>query len=102
MASLFCCSSIEPYKGANLSHQSKFITFMDWAAYPKTSSVETSGDGKTLQDSTPSYAVQLVQQVNYGHLESKRYFMYTGGQDEPFIEVTEEDLIQANFQKLNS
>lgn len=55
-----------------------------------------------LADLKPPYAVQLVRQVNYGPLESKRYFIPVEGKDEAFIEVVEDDLIQANFQKLNS
>jgi hypothetical protein len=51
----------------------------------------------------PPYAIQVVRQVNYGPLESKRYFIpvKTEGKDE-FVELVEDDLIQANFQKLNS
>lgn len=50
----------------------------------------------------PDFAVQLVRQVNYGPLESKRYFVPNGSNDGGFIEISEDDLIQANFQKLNA
>lgn len=51
---------------------------------------------------TPPFAIQLVQQVNYGPLESKRYFVPVEGNEAEFIEIREQDLIQANFQKLNA
>ncbi|EXK76804.1 hypothetical protein FOQG_18468, partial [Fusarium oxysporum f. sp. raphani 54005] len=47
------------------------------------------------------YVVQLVRQVNYGPLESKRYFIPTDGTESDFVEVIENDLIQTNFQKVN-
>jgi hypothetical protein len=50
----------------------------------------------------PPFAVQLVRQVNYGPLESKRYFIPAKNGENVFVEVVEDDLIQANFQKLNS
>ncbi|KAK4617894.1 hypothetical protein CLAFUW4_11987 [Fulvia fulva] len=55
-----------------------------------------------LSDLGPPFAVQLVRQVNFGPLESKRYFIPTAGQDGPFKEITEGDLVHANFQKLNA
>lgn len=77
---------------------------MDWAGFPKTSSPGTNtGDVKTPSEMNPSYAVQIVRQVNYGPLESKRYFIAVREKvDEPFLEVTERDLIEANYEKLNS
>lgn len=98
MPSLFCCDSIKPYRPQALSHEPKFVQFMKWVkstteAAPPTSSVD-------LVEMAPEFAVQLVRQVNFGPLESKRYFVRT--EAEKFIEVSESDLIQANFQKLNS
>jgi len=74
---------------------------MAWANFPKAASPNIGND-TDLADLNPSYAVQLVRQVNYGPLESKRYFIPVEGRDEAFIEITENDLIKANFQKLNS
>jgi hypothetical protein len=48
------------------------------------------------------FVVQLVRQVNYGPLESKRFFVKTSGAAVDFSEVTEQDLITANYQKVNS
>jgi hypothetical protein len=77
---------------------------MDWAGFPKTSSSgNNTGDAMTISEMNPSYAVQIVRQVNYGPLESKRYFIAVREKaDEPFLEVTERDLIEANYEKLNS
>ena len=98
MASLFCCDSITPYRPQVLSHEPKFVQFMNWTksttdVAPPTASVD-------LGELSPKFAVQLVRQVNFGQLESKRYFVHT--ESDKFIEVSESDLIQANFQKLNA
>ena len=77
---------------------------MAWAEFPKDSSPPT-GDGAEKVDLVAfnvPYAIQLVRQVNYGPLESKRYFIPVSGKDNEFVEVVENDLIQASFQKLNS
>ncbi|KAF2109398.1 hypothetical protein BDV96DRAFT_636090 [Lophiotrema nucula] len=97
MSSLFCCSDTRGYKNLKTSHESKFETFMSWAKYPCES--ESSTDiPANLADGAP-YAIQLVRQVNYGPLESKRYFVLNDG---AFVEVPEKWLIDANFQKLNT
>jgi hypothetical protein len=103
MAHLFCCTDIEGYRPRYLDHESKFTSFMAWAAFPRASSPGgNANSGVDLSESKPAYAVQLVRQVNYGPLESKRYFVPLGGGSGGFAEITESDLIQANFQKLNS
>lgn len=104
MASLFCCEDIQPYRPQYLLSQTYFTTFMDWAAFPKTSSTPSSdGEGaNNLDTAKPDFVIQLVRQVNYGPLESTRYFSRVNGQDEAFLEVVEKDLIDANFKKLNA
>ncbi|KAH8680339.1 hypothetical protein BGZ61DRAFT_535409 [Ilyonectria robusta] len=103
MSSLFCCSDIKPYRPQYLSYETMFTTFMHWAAFPRQASPSGGDDVKVdLIDHPPSFAVQLVRQVNYGPLESKRYFIPVEGKANEFVEVLENDLIQANFQKLNS
>ena len=80
-----------------------FTTFMEWASFPKTCEVPSGASGTVnLADTKPDYVIQLVRQVNYGPLESRRYFARVSSGAEKFVEVTEKDLIQANFQKLNS
>ncbi|KAK7729438.1 hypothetical protein SLS57_001923 [Botryosphaeria dothidea] len=50
------------------------------------------------------HVIQLVKQINFGALESVRYFAATGGkgEEEAFHEVEEADLIAANYQKVNT
>lgn len=99
MSSLFCCSSIQGYRPQRLQHQDKFTKFIAWANFPKVAS--PTGEEIDLDALDVPYVVQLVRQVNYGPLESKRYFASIRTSD-GFIEVGEDDLIRANFQKLNS
>jgi hypothetical protein len=92
MLLVFCCSNAQGYKNCSLSHEDKFRTFMSWAAYPKESS---TGSTDALRDAlTVTLAIQVVRQVNYGPLESKRYFVHTG---DAFVKVTEQWLVSANF-----
>lgn len=98
MASLFCCDSIKPYRPQVLSHEPKFVQFMNWTK--STTDVAPPTGSVDLVELSPEFAVQLVRQVNFGPLESKRYFVRTEG--EKFTEVSESNLIQANFQKLNA
>lgn len=96
-ALFFCCSSISPYRPRQLDHEAKFTTFMRWAGLQTTSPVPVDG----LLISSAPYAIQLVRQINYGPLESIRYFVpASNGSD--FAEATEGDLLESNFEKLNS
>lgn len=99
MPSIFCCSNIAPYKNAVLSHEPKFTSFLRWAGYPRESEIDDIN-----MASDPSFAIQLVSQVNYGPLESKRYFAVNdaGDDEKAFVEITEKWLVDANFQKLNT
>ncbi|KAI1663455.1 hypothetical protein L13192_12410 [Pyrenophora tritici-repentis] len=81
MTSIFCCSNTRGYKNRTLSHESKFITFLTWANFPQESSI-------------------IVKQTNYGPLDGKRYFV--AADDGSFTEVTEQWLVDANFEKLNT
>ncbi|WOO81552.1 uncharacterized protein LOC62_03G005073 [Vanrija pseudolonga] len=94
MAPLFCCTSITPYRPKTLTHERLFKEFMSWASPNPDIDLDTS----PALDSAP-FAVQLARQVNYGPLESRRYF--TPG-DAGFVEVGEKALVDANFKKLNS
>ncbi|KAF2132982.1 hypothetical protein P153DRAFT_393922 [Dothidotthia symphoricarpi CBS 119687] len=97
MSSIYCCSDIRGYRNATLSHESKFSAFTAWSNFPKESSVTTFD--VVLSDNQATFAIQVVKQVNFGPLESKRYFVRDG---EIFVEVKEKWLIDANFQKLNT
>jgi len=85
-----------------LLHESKFTSFMSWAAFPRESNANSSDDAAYI--TCPSYVVQIIKQVNFGPLESKRYFAHnaSGSGDEAFVEILEKWLIEANFQKLNT
>lgn len=95
---IFCCSAIMQYRPQHLSHESKFTSFVSWATFPKESGI---GNVTSLVSVNAPFAIQFVQQVNYGPLECKRYFIPHGGPENIFDEVGEDALIQANFQKLN-
>ncbi|RWA04517.1 hypothetical protein EKO27_g10587 [Xylaria grammica] len=96
MSSIFCCSAIKAYRPARLDHEAKFNHFMRWAE----SDPVAPASGSSLSSEAP-YAIQLVRQVNYGPQESVRYFIPLDDSS-AFLEVTEDNLLSANFQKLNS
>ncbi|QKX58682.1 uncharacterized protein TRUGW13939_05809 [Talaromyces rugulosus] len=104
MSSIFCCSSITPYREARLTHESKFQRFMAWARHSESSPVTSSDSYFRNPNNIPEFAVQVVRQVNYGPVEAKRYFIpdSLAGDLSEFLEVTEQDLIIGNFQKLNA
>ncbi|KFY20893.1 hypothetical protein V491_03340 [Pseudogymnoascus sp. VKM F-3775] len=63
----------------------------------------TTEGRRILSDDSSVYALQVVRQVNYGPLESKRYFVSgDGGRGAIFNKITEGDLIETNFEKLNA
>jgi len=97
MSSIFCCPNPQAYKNRTLSHEPKFRTFMTWANYPKESSIAPADTAPDVN--TVTLAIQVVKQVNYGPLESKRYFAQTA---DGFVEVNEQWLVGANFEKLNT
>ncbi|KAM3556918.1 hypothetical protein ARSEF4850_005306 [Beauveria asiatica] len=96
---LFCCSSIRPYRPQHLAHESKFTSFVTWASFPTESRIDYAANLRVIH---APFAIQLVRQVNYGPLESKRYFIPHADTKDIFDEVVEDDLIRANFQKLNA
>jgi len=84
--------------------EAKFDAFLNWARASETASVSSlpnASDYLAINGSS-CFVIQLVRQVNYGPLESKRLFAKTAYPDMGFGEVTEQDLIQANYQKVNS
>jgi hypothetical protein len=105
MFTIFCCSNLQPFRPTRTDHEAKFTSFLKWAKFPTIACVVTPTAGaeksQSLQDRNWPYAIQLVKQVNYGPLESKRYFVPLDDNAE-FKEITERDLIEANFAKVNS
>jgi hypothetical protein len=69
---------------------------MAWASYPKESNITETPPSFTHT----TFVVQVVKQTNYGPLDSKRYFVSVA--DDAFVEVSEQWLIDANFEKLNT
>lgn len=102
MSSIFCCSSITPYRETRLIHEGKFQQFMTWARHAESSPLTNSDSYFRNPDNIPEFAVQFVQQVNYGAVEAKRYYIPVPNSQSEFLEVTEQDLIIGNFQKLNT
>lgn len=95
---IFCCSSVSPYRPQPLDHEAKFTAFTRWALLQKVSHL--SDDSSPIVDNA-RYVVQLVRQINYGPQESVRYFA-PASDGTNFVEATENDLIKSNFEKLNS
>lgn len=102
MATIFCCGAIQPYRPHSLTHEDKFRSFMKWATFPQSVSCDTTTHEGSRCSTTPLFVVQVVRQVNFGPLESKRYFAKSKDKEDDFFEVTEMDLVQANYQKLNT
>ncbi|RFU29560.1 hypothetical protein B7463_g6779, partial [Scytalidium lignicola] len=99
MDSIFCCSSIKPYRPRQLDYGSRFEAFMKWSLAQNGSPTNS-----TPPEKLNSYVVQIVRQTNFGPLESKRYFVEIKEENEvtSFRAVREEDLLEANYEKLNS
>ncbi len=70
---------------------------MQWAGLQTASVVP---EKSSMINSAP-YAIQLVRQINYGPQESIRYFI-PPNEGPGFTEITEDDLVASNFEKLNS
>ncbi|KFZ00470.1 hypothetical protein V500_01053 [Pseudogymnoascus sp. VKM F-4518 (FW-2643)] len=101
---VFCCSNLQPYRPKTLDLEPKFIDFISWAKWASLGTSCAAGKPSDTQGATEHYpyAVQLVRQVNYGPLESKRYFVPEDNSARDFVEVTADDLVDANFEKVNS
>ncbi|KAF1911663.1 hypothetical protein BDU57DRAFT_543149 [Ampelomyces quisqualis] len=70
-------------------------------SFPKKALSPATRRSQMLQMSLALSIIQVVKQVNFGPLESKRYFAQIKDDGE-FVEVTEQWLVTANFQKLNT
>ncbi|KAF3805055.1 hypothetical protein GCG54_00005800 [Colletotrichum gloeosporioides] len=101
MSALLCCESLKPYKALHTDHEVRFTQFMAWAKDSQPTVIEATPKIDS-SNRIPLYAIQLVRQVNYGPLESKRYFVNFADCTHSYVEVAEDFLIQINFQKVNS
>ena len=104
MDSIFCCSQIKPYRPQRIDHELDFQAFLAWAQTSTSESAVTVPNLQLEFEKDSSYVVQVVKQVNYGPVESKRYFITNRSPagTRSFHEVTENDLVEANYKKLNS
>jgi hypothetical protein len=101
-SSLFCCSNI-PHHPPLWNHEAKFNAFVIWAKS------QNEVDGKpiipapdpTVHLTDSPYAIRLVRQRNYEPQEWIRYFVPLNSSI-AFHEVYENDLIKANFERVNS
>lgn len=100
MASVFCCTQAKPYRPQRLLHESMFAKFLKWAQNQGSDATSSSFDVQAALNNGSSHVFQVVQQVNFGPLESKRYFSSTDSND--YMEITESNLVDANYKKLNS
>jgi hypothetical protein len=114
-STIFCCSQIKPYpRRTSTDHDHKFNPFIEAgltsieAPTIICSSADDDLKAAALSEER-SFAIQLVRQVNYGPLESTRYFTpspesaaSTSVAESRYIELSEEDLIATNFTKVNS
>ncbi|EQB46851.1 hypothetical protein CGLO_14069 [Colletotrichum gloeosporioides Cg-14] len=101
MSALLCCESLKPYKALHTDHEVRFTQFMAWAKDSQPTVIEATPKIDS-SNRIPLYAIQLVRQVNYGPLESKRYFVNFADCTHSYVEVAEDFLIQISFQKVNS
>eukprot|EP00741_Cyanophora_paradoxa_P001198 tig00000459_g1156.t1 len=85
---VFCCGALAPYKPQRIDHEAKFDSFMRWQKSTRRSSLAGA-----------DFVIQAVKQKNFGRLLFKRYFLHEG---DAFREVTERDLIQCNYAKVNT
>lgn len=104
-AEIFCCSQISPYRPTILDHEAKFRDFIRWERLiSDTPENITSSCPSALLGNSSAYAMQVVRQVNYGPVKWKRYFGSNGVEQggSAYKEVVEQDLIEANYEKLNT
>ena len=105
MPTIFCCSDVRA--SHTLGNDEKLNTFLNWAAYPTERAVHpTVEQDDKLADSDYPYYIRLakmVNTINFGPVETKRYFAPMGEKDgaKVFVELAESDLksIAANYTK---
>ena len=99
---VFCCSYLQPYRSETLDREAKSTDFISWAKRASLSTSSATGNTTPCGTELYPYAVEVVRQVNYGPLESKRYFVPENSPGRDFVEVTADDLVDADFEKMNS
>ncbi|CAG8951874.1 hypothetical protein HYFRA_00005678 [Hymenoscyphus fraxineus] len=105
MAEIFCCTQIRPFRPRTLDHELKFTDFRKWEGQISGMTKDiTAVNPSALLSESSAYTVQVVRQVNYGPVKWKRYFAAdkTDEGGDAYKEVVEMDLIEANYEKLNT
>jgi hypothetical protein len=110
----FCCNDIKPYpRFSRTDHDEKFNPFINVATENATKECNTptasSSASNPSADEYP-YIIQFVKQVSYGPVESRQFFAPASStnistptpESKPYIELSEEALIAANFTKVNT
>lgn len=108
----FCCDNIKPYpRASRTDHDGKFNPYIkvasDTTAKDSKTSTAGSTDSNQPADQYP-YIIQFVKQVNYGPVVFRRFFAPAAStnssesESKRYIELAEEDLIAANFIKVNT
>ena len=103
MNSIFCCSQVSPFRARIIDNEARIRAFLGWVK--SLDDTPPSGIASYIPwDSESTYVIQVARQVNYGTLEWKRYFVLisTPAGTTTFHEVKEQDLIDANFAKVNA
>ncbi|KFZ16422.1 hypothetical protein V501_02237 [Pseudogymnoascus sp. VKM F-4519 (FW-2642)] len=83
---VFCGSNLQPYRPKSLDHEPKFTDYISWA---KRASLGTSCAAEKSSD-TP------------GATEHYPYAVQLDNPARDFLEITADDLVDANFEKVNS
>ncbi|KAI5866332.1 hypothetical protein GGS23DRAFT_594460 [Durotheca rogersii] len=99
---VICCDALVPYQPKPTDQESRFTLFMDWARFPRESSIAADSDAFFIS-SRPDFVVQVARGAQHaGPPQSDRFFARAEGKGKPFVEVTEKDLAEANYQKINA
>ena len=101
MSDILCCNQATPYRPQHLQHERKFKSVLAWVRVQRTCSDINDFNVQAVLQTPAARVFQVVKQVNYGPLESKRYFVTLSDSTAHYHEITEHDLIDANYKKLN-
>jgi len=101
MSDILCCNQATPYRPQHLQHERKFKSFLAWVRVQRTCSDINDFNVQAVLQTPAARVFQVVKQVNYGPLESKQYFVTLSDSTAHYHEITEHDLIDANYKKLN-
>ncbi len=96
MSSIFCCSSISPYRPKLINGVDKVNLFIEWAELQDHSKHSVAG----LLVSPAHYVIRVVTTVKLGPTERIRYF-FPRGDDMNFEEVSDDELVNYEIKEPN-